>query len=319
MANIRLSDCPEHLTLRATERYPVTQAEAEKHLDRIIHILQNQAPQDWRFTRNPVGRFLVWDETSTFWVLGRSYRRGESYQGDDALLIEEIKGLEKFALNNKKLEKMTQAYLEMIHDPGAEIWHELKTVMKPGADISQAKQSFKRLVEEIPHVIPIRPKQRASRPNALINAKGELWVRQEEFPNPNDPKTEYLAFEKLTEKGIDKKVENLYLFDRKGNLSYTGQTVRGRRSIHLKREPLPEGFRTESYWCLPTVVDAHYVDILYKMERHAEGIVPEDLKLWYNLDRIVARAKDTLNKGKKSKNQLTSKVTSSGRKLAQLL
>jgi len=64
----------KHLICRAQQRLECSPEDATKYIDNFIEVLKNQSPDDWRFTRSPVAKFLIYDQKSGFRILGRTYR-----------------------------------------------------------------------------------------------------------------------------------------------------------------------------------------------------------------------------------------------------
>jgi hypothetical protein len=75
MATIKITkESRKHLICRAQQRFKCPPEDATKYIDSFIKVLKNQSPDDWRFTRSPVAKFIIYDQKSGFHVLGRTYR-----------------------------------------------------------------------------------------------------------------------------------------------------------------------------------------------------------------------------------------------------
>jgi len=110
----------KHLICRAQQRFNCLAEDTVKYIDNFIEVLENQSPDDWRFTRSPVAKFLIYDQKSEFRILGRTYRDiGKDF-------LEKIK-ITKFIKNSpekehqKIIQKLGQEYIEIIQDPKAKI------------------------------------------------------------------------------------------------------------------------------------------------------------------------------------------------------
>ena len=242
MANILVTEKNmEHLLCRAKLRFKKNADLAKSHIDRIISVLKNDAPDDWRFTRSPVAKFLILDTETGFRILGRSYRD----VGKDI-----VERLYSPVLEIKTLNKLADEYLMYIGTPNVPIIHELKTIYKAGQDISELKYSYRNAFRELMHIIPLDAKKIAARPNAVIDGN-ELWVRQQELLGSENPNQEYLFLERLTQEGIDKSLVRVYMHDENGNIEH----LDGEDFAIPYKHPLSKGhglssmFRSESYWC----------------------------------------------------------------------
>ena len=60
---------------RAKKCFKYSVKDPNGYIDNFIKVLDNQSPDDWRFTRSPVVKFLIYDPKSGFRILGRTYRR----------------------------------------------------------------------------------------------------------------------------------------------------------------------------------------------------------------------------------------------------
>lgn len=203
MAIIKITkESRKHLVNRAQRRFNCQPKDAVKYIENFIEVLENKSPDDWRFTRSPVAKFIIYDQKSSFRILGRSYRN----VGKD--FLEKIK-ITKFIKNfpekehQKAIQILAQEYLAMIQDPDVKIIHELKTIYSKDKDIGELKNSYKSARIDLSHLIPINTKRIATRPNAIVTENNELWARQKELIKiPQE--IDYLFFERLTKEGLDR-------------------------------------------------------------------------------------------------------------------
>jgi hypothetical protein len=287
VAHITVSDKNmQHLLWRAKERFNKDEGLARSHIERIISVLEKEAPDDWRFTRSPVAKFLILDTETGFRILGRSYRDVGK---------EIIERLRNPILDTQTLNELADEYLMYIGTPNARIVHELKTIYKTGQDISELKHSYRITVRELMHIIPLDAKKIASRPNAVVDGD-ELWVRQKELLSSENPEQEYLFLERLTRQGIDKSLVRIYMHDENGNVKH----LEGEDFPIPYNHPFSKGhglsirFRSESYWCLPTYVDAYYMDLEYRQRVAPEEITGRETLLTFRIDLIRNRLKERL-------------------------
>ena len=290
MAYVTIEKTEGHLVERAEGRFNRAKEEAAMCVQRIKKGLEEQAPDDWRFTTSPVARFLIWDESTDFRIVGRTYR--DSEHGRNVL--------RELGRPSLKVEALVEEYLRLIREPDARICHELKTILKRGRDITQLKQSYRLARVFLPHVIPIDARRVATRPNAVLTREQELWVRQNELLSLDDDKTEeYLVFERLTPRGLDKSTIRICTHDLQGSLEFCESIAGDPSPLYLSRHNLPSAFRTASYWSLPTYVDAVYMDLLYKAERYQEGkaasdLTPEEALLLLRIETLHAKVRDIM-------------------------
>ena len=290
MAYVTIEKTEKHLVERAEGRFNRLKEEAARCVQRIKEGLEEQAPEDWRFTTSPVARFLIWDESTDFRIVGRTYRDSDL----DRRVLSEL------GKPSLKMDEIVQEYLQLIREPAARICHELKTILKKGQDISQLKQSYRLARVFLPHVIPIDARRVATRPNAVLTGEQELWARQNELLSLDDGQTEeYLLFERLTPRGLDKSAMRIYRHDMQGNIRFDKAMTGKPSPLYLKRHALPSGFRSASYWSLPTYVDAVYMDLLYKAERYEEGkavadMSPKEALLLLKIEALHAKVRDIL-------------------------
>ena len=287
MAHVIVTDNNrKHLILRAKERFREDPATASSHIGRIMSVLEKKAPGDWRFTRSPVAKFLVYDTGTGFRILGRTYRD----VGNDL-----VAKLEAPTLDDQTVKRLADEYLRAIGKPNTRIVHELKTVYKARQDISELKHTYRVARRDLPHIVPIDAKRIAARPNAIIE-DSELWVRQKELMSIEDSGYEYLLFERLTQSGIDKSYVRVYIYDIHGNIRHDGSkdfAMPSKPHISPSHES-PNGFHTESYWSLPTYLDACYMDLDYKRREWPASITDKEALLLLRMELINIKVREKL-------------------------
>jgi len=298
MANLIISDeSLTHLKKRLIERFPGSginsEDEAEKLVNKVKEIMEKNSPEDWRFTTSPSAKFIIaYGKNFEFRFLGRSYR-------DLNEKGKEIKRtLSKEFLSSEELQKLAAEYRNILFSPNCQIYHELKTVYSHSQDISEEKMIFERIISTLPHTIPITGKRIALRPNALI-VSDELWVRQGEYfdfsKETNKDYEEYLIFQKLTKEGIDKSKISIYTLNKQGHLKYAGEEIR-----EIKKFPQLNKTcygRSQSYWILPTYIDALYMDLIYTKD-HWDGdekypLNSKEMLLLARIEKILKIVKES--------------------------
>jgi hypothetical protein len=293
MAIIKITEeSRNHLVNRAQQRFDCQPKDAIKYIEKFIEVLKNQSPDDWRFTRSPVAKFLIYDQKSGFHILGRTYRDiGKDF-------LEKLK-VAKIAVNSpekehqKLIQKLAQEYLEIIQNPNAEIIHELKTIYSKDKDIGELKHSYKSARLDLSHLIPINARRIATRPNAIVTENNELWVRQNELIKiPQE--IDYLLFERLTKEGIDKSYVHIYTHDFNGNIKLLQEYQVSKEPIYFSKSEFPGDFHTASYWALPTYIDTIYLDLKYRSEKFPISLTKEESLLKFRIEVILHYLKEEM-------------------------
>ena len=286
MAIIKITEeSRKHLVNRAQQRFNCQPKDAAEYIENFIEVLENQSPDDWRFTRSPVAKFIIYDQKSSFRILGRTYRD----VGKD--FLEKLKIL-KFIKNSPEKEHqeairiLAQEYLAIIQGPDAKIIHELKTIYSKDKDIGELKNSYKSARIDLSHLIPINARRIATRPNAIVTENNELWVRQKELIKiPQE--IDYLFFERLTKEGTDKSYVYIYSHDFSGNIKLHQKYQTGKWPIYLFKSKLSEDLHTASYWSLPTYIDTIYLDLKYRAEKYPLSLTEEESLLKFRIELII--------------------------------
>ena len=293
MAIIKISqESRKHLICRAQQRFKCPPEDATKYIDNFIEVLKNQSPDDWRFTRSPVAKFLIYDQMSGFRILGRTYRDiGEDF-------LEKLK-VAKLAVNSaeqkhqKVIQELAQGYLKIIQNPKAKIIHELKTIYSKDKDIGELKHSYKSARIDLSHLIPINAQRIATRPNAIVTENNELWVRQNELIKiPQE--IDYLLFERLTKEGIDKSCVHIHTHDCNGNIKLFQKYQVGKKPMFLFKSNISGDFHTASYWALPTYIDTLYLDLKYSSEKFPISLTEEESSLKFRIEVILHYLKEEM-------------------------
>jgi len=291
MALIKVTpESRQHLVDRAQKRFKCSGKDASQYIDSFIKVLQDQAPNDWRFTHSPVARFLVYDEKSGFRFLGRTYRdTGQDFL--NTLKQTTLPDKSPPTQHQKLIKELAHQYLHLLQDADVVIVHELKTIYSKDKDLAELKHSYRVIHQDLSHLIPVDARRIATRPNAIVTKDSELWVRQNEWIKiPQD--VDYLLFQQLTREGVDKSSVRIYSHDRNGNMELLSYNAPHRRQVPPLRPGLPDGLHTESYWNLPTCVDAVYLDLKYKSEQFPVSLTEEESLLKFRIELIIDYLKE---------------------------
>jgi hypothetical protein len=290
----------EHIVCRAVERVfngnKAKRSVAVSLLERALGALRAYTPDDWRFTRHPSATFFISlilppaceaqiGHERQLKLLGRTHRLSrhgvELEKRLKAFVRASASGMDP-AARRAELEAMADLYLADLQEPAGEIVHELKTVYRAAEDLGNLRKPHQELLREYPHTAIVRavkaPALYASIPNALLCPQEEdpdgfrLWARQGDCwtaPQLSAPRQHVRAlFCPLTRSGPSFDEGQIWAFDNQGNIRREGAAdVRAILGVRCQK---PDGYRSESYWVLPTRLDALWMehDFLYRERAH---------------------------------------------------
>ncbi len=287
MANIEITKGSKaHLLEMAKDRYYHTNSEATPHIDRIKKILENDVPEDWRFTDHPCATFLIYDKKSGYHILGQTYRS----TGQGAKFFRELESASK--LTDDLIDSLVSSYIEEVKKFNGDIYHRIKTILRPAHSITQVEETLRQTLENpdiTPHQIPLHITRAAGRPNALIDDDDKIWARQGSKILSSTEK-EYLLFQRLTSAGIDNKTGSCY--KRTANeLKFEKNVIGHEHKIVHKTKDTPPEYRHESYWKLPTKIDISFMDLRYKHKKAPLDMTEAEYRKFYKLGIILGQAK----------------------------
>ena len=290
----------EHIITRLQERYKFGTADAKSYLHNVGDVLSRRTPVDWRFTESPTSRFFVMEEEKAAKFLGMSYRASDAC----SQITQELQELCRIGDSKtiiSKLKNYSSEYLSAICSPDLPIVHEFRTVYGKGSDgnIREEKQLYETGRGVVAHILPVAAKKIASRPNAIVSCNiGDdghrmLLVRQHlNWINMEPGKKEYYLFHPLTDSGIDNNQLFIYSLTENGDLKKEDRKVLS-KTAELEISPtseklgktcrssgvIPDGYRTESYWKVPTCLDIRLTDLDY-LERSFDKLdEDEDIQI----------------------------------------
>lgn len=278
--------------------------QAQELLRDCMKALRAQTPDDWRFTRSPAAHFFISIvdrnlnappgviSEQQLKLLGGSYRRGEAGMELESRLKRLAKQLHSRGLPvsgrvgpsdvREELAALRSLYLQDLQDSAAPVVHELKTAYGAAEDIAQRRRAKRQSLQAYRHTMVLRSMNlaglHAALPNALLCEEHEgqrdyrLWVRQGDnwwAPQLRGKKRaqEVALFVPLRREGLDAHEAQLWSFDTDGRIRRVDGAC-GTFSAQGKCQT-PKGFRSESYWNLPTRLDALWLDYDY---RHRECV-----------------------------------------------
>ena len=307
-----------HVKCQFESRYRSFADKADAIIKLVMKTLSENTPDDWRFTESPSSRFFLVEETSCAKFMGMSYRDGPGCRQ----IVSHVRantGNLKYLFNH--LEGFVEAYIAEVLSPDLPIMHQIRTVYpQRKGDMAEEKHLFRQALAVTSHLIPLKSKKIASRPNAIITEDGVLWVRQYmNWVSMKPGSKEYYLFNPLTRNGIQKNRYAIYSYSENGRLEKLGEEFlqSANQAIcdskdnffnhfkcdHIKMEA---GLRTENYWKVPTFLDSRIIDLTYK-ERHLEEIscdnesnaenenMTNDLVELMFLRKIIEKARRKLN------------------------
>ncbi len=306
-----------HVKEQFINRYKKHGDKADEIIERFTNVLENNTPDDWRFTESPSSRFFIIEEESGAKFMGMSYRSGpESHR-----IIKEIqKNVRNLELLILKLNSYVDTYISELLDPKLPIIHEIRTVYpRKKGDLAEEKRLFEITRTAVPHIIPFTPRKIASRPNAIVDTNNTLWVRQYmNWVSIKPGSREYYLFHPLTKKGIIRNRCAVFSYSENGNLQKLPEHVikeqfpsindiKSEIFSHAQKEniSIEPDIRSESYWRVPAYLDRRLINLDYK-ERcsHISGkessdsgtISSSELIELYLLRNIIERVQQKLYK-----------------------
>jgi hypothetical protein len=254
------------------QRFSFSEAIAQQGLHSLKKAIGKSLPNEWRFTRHPSGFFLICDVASAVKYFGISYRLSpfdERLRGDIDTCIKSQDNRMESKQWNENIEKLKSQFQKIIQYSESEVCHEIKTVYEPGWGIHDIQKGFEETKKYSGRPITVKIEREAFRPNAII-MEGEIWARQDVWIRLDKPGIEYLLFERLTTRGLDKACIKVFAFHANGTLETKKGIPISPRPVYLPRHKPPQdydGFHTESYWSLPTEIEKVYLDLLFKQRK----------------------------------------------------
>ncbi len=258
----------DHILQQIRERYKLDNP--RPLLDRVMAALQEQAPEDWRFTQSPAARFFVVDLATQVKILGVSYRdwgREIVHQVQQAVRADQV------AEVIGKLSQYSEGYVQGFYLPDLAVYHELMTAYpRQRGEIGEKKRMLAASKEQLEHAVPLQSKKLAARPNAIVVSATELWVRQHlNWVNLSNPNKEYYLCERLTPQGINKCRRRIFSYTSNGDVRLEDIPVTGCPQpssecyLHLAKPPeFSQAYRTDAYWTLPTYLDRRLLDLDFR-------------------------------------------------------
>lgn len=310
-ANFEISTC--HILERLEQRFPQI-AEKEKFLAGVTDCLVENTPPDWRFTESPSSRFFIVEETTGAKFMGLTYRNSDELSE----ILERIQsGSSDFPRVMRKVGQYADTYQQEVLRPDLPLLHNIRTVygkQEKSGTIGEEKRLFEKAREELPHVIPIRARKIAARPNAVITEDRRLWVRQ--YLNwmsvrPNSP--ECYLFQPLERTGVHKSCLRIGSYNENGQLKLSpvnnlGCQIRCADLSQIK-DSVTSSMRSENYWKVPTNLDRRLLDLQLCLdetmhpkrpgqsadEEHGNGLTSNELVELFILREIVRISRKKLH------------------------
>ncbi len=316
MAHIEVSDdARAHILQRIRERgknLPLGLT-PQAVLDACVDAVKTQAPDDWRFTRQPNAHFFfsylnnTGDRSTHIKFLGGTHRqteRGRVIVAELETLALSPRGESDWETFSGSLESIAEQYLEDLADPDATVVHTLKTVMNPKEPLRQSSLEKQNLFASYRHTGLLRackaPRNLALRPNALFLPRSpddsavDLWVRQGDSylafsASLNINRRSHCVFRRLTAVGVAPDQGALWSFDEQGNAKFVASVECGQPTA-VRKEDLPEGFHGETYWTLPTALDSLWLNLDYELREQFPIMTAERMVLARLVDSVYELA-----------------------------
>lgn len=307
----------QHVKEQFIYRYKKNSSRADEIIEKVVTALDNNTPRDWRFTESTSSRFFVIEEETGAKFMGMSYRSGV----ESKRIIQEIQeNVHSPEALFKNLNSYVDTYINEVLDPNLPLVHEIRTVYpRKKGDMAEEKRLFETTRSAVAHIIPLTSRKIASRPNAIIDTDGTLWVRQYmNWVGMKPGSKEYYFFHPLTKEGIVKHRCAIFSYSENGDVKklpesqIKGQfpalcTVKADIFSQAQKENLKieQDIRSESYWRVPTYLDRRLIDLDFK-ERYSsasstssletEKITSSELLELYFLKNIIDRIQQKLYK-----------------------
>jgi hypothetical protein len=286
-----------HIKEQFIHRYRHYKDQVDIIFNRLINTLENNTPGDWRFTESPSSRFFIIDLETSAKFLGLSYRHGEQTPN----IVKQIEdNCHQPEILYRQLDSFVKRYIDEVKMPNLPVVHVIKTVYgKKNAEIGEEKRLFKEVQQNLFHIIPLKAKKIASRPNALIKEDGSLWVRQYlNWIGMEKGSKEYYLFQPLTSSGIDKNQFSICQFTENGDIkmfpvkkmSCDMPSVSDIKSEIFEANGVSNNIRAENYWHVPTYLDRRYIDLDFQARKKALNQT-KDIVQYHFIKQIIEDAR----------------------------
>ncbi|MEM6915939.1 MAG: hypothetical protein AAF491_05170 [Verrucomicrobiota bacterium] len=273
-----------------------------QELDRWVTTIQDNCPEDWRFSDNPEGEFLltVIRNDSQLKFLGRSSRATRIWKQLYAGAKKAAEATESEP-DKKVIERLARLYLREQSRFDSEIFHELKTVFTGRMIPSSAKRYGAGMDEAHMSILngSEADKNLARRPNAILidqdGCEPQLLVRQGQpylraFPGAAKS-VSHCIFARLGKNGIISGTGQLWKISG-GGVAYEQGMAECWPSPKPDPADLPGGFRTYSYWQVPLKLDVLRNDLSFRVSKAKHSQHSEVSKLLCVVELIQEKARD---------------------------
>lgn len=254
------------------QRLGFSEPQAQSTLLELKTAIRKSLPNSWRFTRHPSGFFLLYDVSVGVKYFGMSFRISpldDQFKKDIESTLPKLNSRMDAKQWDVTISELKDKYRKIVQYPESEICHEIKTVYEPQWGIRDIQIGYEELKKSAGRPFSVKIEREAVRPNAII-LKEEIWARQDVWIHMSIPCVEYLLFERLTIKGLDKACVKVFKYQPTGVLEPSTDILISAQPVYLKRKkPTQEfaGFHTENYWSLPTEIEKSYLDLLFKQRK----------------------------------------------------
>jgi hypothetical protein len=289
-----------HIKEQFIKRYGHYKHQVDIIFNRLINTLETRTPKDWRFTESPTSRFFIIDLETSAKFLGLSYRHGKL---TPAIVKQIEENCHQPDILYRRLGSFVKDYIEEVNMSNLPIVHVIKTVYgKKNAEIGEEKRLFKEVQQNLFHIIPVKAKKIASRPNAVIKEDGSLWVRQYlNWIGMEKGSKEYYLFQPLTSSGIDKNQYSICQFTENGDIrmfpvkqiSCDMPSVAEIKADIFEENNVSSNIRAENYWHVPTFLDRRFIDLEFQARKN-ELKKPEDIVQYHFIKIIIKSARERM-------------------------